>query len=157
MGCANNDKIPSGLIQKDKMEKILWDMVQADRFVNTFITNKRDSLTDKKVESAKVYERVFQLHGISREEFIKSYKFYLGRPDITKVMFDSITTRAEAKRAELHSPMKKNPLINKRDSLLRLDSIKKQDSIDRMDSLENTSTMSDSALRKALFKDSNNN
>lgn len=148
--CSDSMKVPPDVIRKDKMEKVLWDMLQTDRFINTYIRNRPDSTGEKKKEAAVYYERVFQLHGISREEFIKSYKFYLSRPDITMVMFDSISARAERRRAEAHAP-KRNPILQKRDSLMRMDSIRKKDSIDKAELEETTEDMSDSALRKALF------
>lgn len=156
VACTNNTKIPSDIIGKEKMEKILWDMVQADRFVQTFIMVKKDSSEDKKKEAAIFYERVFQMTGISRDEFIKSYKYYLSRPDITKTLFDSISARADRRRAEVHSG-RRNPFLEKRDSLKRLDSIRQADSLLRMDSINSvdtgsTSEMSDSALRELLFK-----
>lgn len=149
VACTDHNKVPADIIGKEKMEKIMWDMVQADRFVNVFIMNLKDTLPEKRKQAAVFYERVFQLHGISRDKFIKSYKYYLSRPDISKVMFDSISSRAEKRKAEAH--MSKNPILQKRDSLMRLDSIRKQDSIEEAELKGNTGEMSDSALRKALF------
>jgi hypothetical protein len=128
-GCTEHDKTPSGIIPKDKMQKIFWDMVQADRFVNTYIMTQRDTLPVKKEKAAEFYEKVFRLHGITREEFIKSYKYYLGRPDLTRLMFDSIAAKAERRRPEVYNSFKKSGLLSKRDSLMRRDSIRKADSI----------------------------
>jgi len=154
--CTDTHKVPDDIIQKAKMEKILWDMVQADRYVNTFILNTRDSTEVKKKEAAVFYERVFQMNGITRDEFIKSYKFYLGRPDITKMMFDSINARASRKLPEVHAP-RRNPFLNRRDSLRALDSVRRIDSIRAIDSQKiadtgSTSELSDSALREMLYK-----
>lgn len=156
IGCTDSQQIPDGIIGKREMEKILWDMVQADRYVNYYIVNKIDSTIDKKKESAIFYERVFQMNGITRQEFIKSYKFYLGRPDITKVLFDSIAARAERRKSEVYVN-KKNPFLEKRDSLRRRDSILQADSLRRIDSINqvdtaSTSELSDSALRELLYK-----
>jgi hypothetical protein len=150
--CTDHMKVPKGIIGKDKMEKILWDMLQADRYVNTFIMQGKDTTGEKKKQAAIFYDRVFKIYGISRDEFIKSYKFYLGRPDITKVMFDSISARAERRRAEAHMFKSKNPFLQKRDSLLRADSIRRQDSLDRIDNEHSTENMSDSEIRKKLYK-----
>lgn len=149
--CTNNDKIPKGIIGKDKMEKIMWDMLMADRYVNLYITNKKDSTIDKKEDAAEVYERVFRMHGITRDEFIKSYKFYLSRPDITKVLFDSISARADKRRGEAHAPKRYNPILQKRDSLHRVDSIRRADSIEKLEFKESTEGLSDSEMRKRMF------
>lgn len=154
-GCTNRSKIPPDIIPQDKMEKIMWDMVQADRFVNSFIFTQKDTLPVKKQQAAIFYEKVFRLHGISRDEFLKSYKYYLGRPELTKLMFDSISSRADRRRADVYkskTPGPKSELIKKRDSLKRLDSLRKQDSVDKADLDSTTDQMSDSAIRRALFK-----
>lgn len=155
-GCTDSQQIPDGIIGKEKMERIMWDMLQADRYVNLYINPNKDSTEAKKKEAAVFYQRVFQMHGISREEFLKSYKFYLSRPDITKVIFDSISTRADKRRGDVYTS-RKNPFLEKRDSLRRLDSIRQADSIRITDSINqfdsaSTSELSDSAIREMLFK-----
>ena len=132
-GCVNNTKIPPDIIDKPKMEKILWDMVQADRFVANYIMTKEGDSATKKLQATETYEQVFRLNKISRDEFLKSYKFYLARPDITKVMFDSISARADRQRSEIYRSSPKALLLNRRDSLLRADSIRKADSIEKID------------------------
>lgn len=149
-GCVNNDKIPPGIIEKPRMEKILWDMLEADRFVANFIMTKDGDSATKKLQAAETYEQVFRLNKISRDEFLKSYKFYLGRPDITKVMFDSISARADRKRSEIYKASPKSMLLSRRDSLLRADSIRRADSIEKID-LKKPSTeelFADSVLDK---------
>lgn len=133
-GCTDNKKIPPGVISQPRMEKILWDMMQADRYVASFIVpDKRDDSAIKKEKAAVLYEQVFRLNKISKEEFLKSYRFYLGRPDLTKVMFDSIAARADRKRNEMYRSSPKNSMLTRRDSLLRADSIRRADSIEKID------------------------
>lgn len=122
-GCSYHKKIPPGIIPKEKMEKILWDMVQADRFTSGYILTKKDSFEKKKEEAAGFYERVFDLHGITREEFVKSYKYYLGRPDITKTLFDSITVQAERRRDEAMQRVQDSVAKRHRDSLELLNKV----------------------------------
>ncbi len=101
--CSDSQKVPKDIIQKEKMQAIMWDMIQADRYTNEFLPKVKDSLYDKN-EILKVYQSVFNIHGITKDEFIKSYKFYLDHPGIAKVMFDSIANQAERKRAEIYIP-----------------------------------------------------
>lgn len=99
--CKDSTKIPAGLLPRDRMENVLWDMMLADRYSAQFLL--KDSATKNvKLETMKLYEEVFQLHKISREDFIKSYKFYLNRPDITKVIFDSLSARGGRSREQLY-------------------------------------------------------
>jgi hypothetical protein len=97
VGCTNNDKIPNGIIGKDKMEGILWDMIQADRFSSQFLA-KDSARIDLKKETLVLYEQVFQINKVTKDEFIKSYKYYLSRPDITKVIFDTLASRANRRK-----------------------------------------------------------
>jgi hypothetical protein len=103
IACTNKDKIPSDVLPRDEMEKVMWDMIQADRFSSQFL--ERDSVAKKnlKTETFKLYEKVFQLHKITREEFVHSFKFYLDRPDINRVLFDSLSARANRRRTEVYT------------------------------------------------------
>ena len=101
ISCKDSTKIPSGILSKDKMESVLWDMMLADRYSAQFLL--KDSATkDVKLETMKLYEQVFQLHNITREEFVKNYKYYLNRPDISKVIFDSLSARGTRNRDQIY-------------------------------------------------------
>ena len=101
-GCTRQYKVPGDVLPKDKMEKVLWDMIVTDRYASTILV--KDSTKDAREETFKMYEQVFKIHKISRDEFIKSFKFYLGRPDIAKVMFDSLAAHANRRREEMYKP-----------------------------------------------------
>ena len=81
------------------MEAVLWDIIQAERYSTLFLA--RDSAArNVQIEKFKLYGQVFDIHKVSKEDFIKSYKFYLSRPDIGKVIFDSIAVKADRQREE---------------------------------------------------------
>jgi len=128
ISCTDKDKIPKGVLAKEKMEKVLWDMIQAERFRETFI---RDSSKDLKAETFKLYAQVFEIHKVSKDEFIKSYKFYMSRPDIAREMFDSLATRANRRREDLYKPQPGDTAKLKRDSVTthKADTAKKIDAI----------------------------
>ena len=125
VSCTDKDKVPAGVLPKEKMEKVLWDMIQAERYRETFV---RDSALDLKKETFKLYAQVFEIHQITKDEFIKSYKFYMSRPDITRVLFDSLATRANRRREELYKPQPLDTASAKPtvDSLAAKDSTKKK-------------------------------
>lgn len=100
--CTDKDKIPSGVLSKNKMQQVIWDMMQAERYTATFL---KDSTQNTKAETFKLYAQVFTIHGITKDEFVKSYKFYMSRPDIARVMFDSLASKANRKRDEIHKPI----------------------------------------------------
>ncbi|MBC7829685.1 MAG: DUF4296 domain-containing protein [Chitinophagaceae bacterium] len=96
-GCTNTTKIPNDILSKQKMQVVLWDIVQAERFSAVYLL--KDSLTkNMQLEKFKLYEQIFYMHKVSREDFIKSYKYYLRRPDMAKAIFDSIDVKAQRQK-----------------------------------------------------------
>ena len=91
ISCSDKNRVPKGILPKAKMQDVIWDMVSAGEFLNSFRLNK-DSV-DKMTESLKVYGQVFQFHHITREEFEKSYDWYRQHPDIMNVLLDSLSKR----------------------------------------------------------------
>ena len=83
LSCTDKKSVPNDIIPKQRMEKILWEMIEADRFISQYV--KKDSATKNiKQESLKLYDQVFQVNGISKMQFEKSFRYYLNRPDILK-------------------------------------------------------------------------
>jgi hypothetical protein len=99
-GCTNKDKVPGDVLPKEKMEAVLWDIIQAERFTATYVA--KDSSKNIKTENFKLYNQIFSIHHVTKDEFLKSYKFYLSRPDISRVMFDSMASRANRQREDLY-------------------------------------------------------
>jgi len=85
------------------MRKIMWDLMRADAYVSDFIM--KDSTRDKKTESALLYEKIFAIHSTTQEAFKKSMAFYETRPDLLKVITDSL--RSDEKRVETYQDYKK--------------------------------------------------
>lgn len=100
VSCSDEDAIPKDIIPQKEMESVLFDMLLADRFTSQFIA--KDTSKNTKIENLKLYDQVFQIHHISKDHFIKSFKYYLQRPDITKVMFDSLSATANRRRGEVY-------------------------------------------------------
>jgi hypothetical protein len=111
---------------------VLWDMVVADRFTTQFVL-KDSAKKDVTEETFRVYSQVFSINNITRDEFIRSYKFYLTRPDLTKVMFDSIMQRANRLKEESYRPKMDNPLDTGASRTRVKDSIAGKDSLARKD------------------------
>ena len=95
--CTNAAKVPKDILSKNKMELVLWDIIQAERFSALFIL-KDSSTKNVELERFKLYDQIFSMHQVSREKFVESYKYYLRRPDIAKVIFDSMAVKAERQK-----------------------------------------------------------
>ena len=116
--CIRDNKIPNDVIPQDQMRKIMWDLMRADAYVTDFIM--KDSTRDKKAESVKLYEKIFDIHSTSRETFKKSLAFYQGRPDLFKVISDSLRVdekksqqNPEERKLQLDTTIKKMKLNKK--------------------------------------------
>jgi hypothetical protein len=101
-GCSNKDKVPSGIIPRVEMEKILWDMIQADQYSSLYLL-KDSARIDVKTETLKLYQEVFRLHQVSRDEFRKSFQYYQEHPELTRSVFDSLLARGNRLRADSYS------------------------------------------------------
>jgi len=85
------------------MQNILWDMIQADQYARQFI--KKDSAKKNvREETLKLYQEVFLIHHITKDQFQKSYQFYITRPDLTKIIFDSLAASGNRRRKEIYKP-----------------------------------------------------
>jgi len=106
-GCIRDNKIPKDVIPQNQMRKIMWDLMRADAYVTDFVM--KDSTRDKKAESAKLYEKIFDIHATTQEAFKKSLAFYQSRPDLFKVISDSL--RSDEKKSQQY-PEEKKPQID---------------------------------------------
>src|ERR1044071_7060325 len=95
-GCVRDDKVPKNIIPQNEMRKIMWDLMRADAYVSDFIM--KDSTKNKNTESGILYEKVFAIHSTTQEAFKKSMSFYESRPDLLKVISDSL--KSDEKRAQ---------------------------------------------------------
>lgn len=98
-GCTNTTKIPKDVLSKKKMEVLLWDVIRAERFSAIFLL-KDSASKNVQLDKFKLYDQVFSVHKVSKDDFIKSYKYYLSHPDIAKEIFDSIAVKAERQKTE---------------------------------------------------------
>jgi len=78
-------------------------MIQADQFSKQFLL-KDSAKKNVHEETMQMYSQVFQIHHITKEEFQKSYQFYVSRPDILKLMFDSLSAQGNRRMQEVYQP-----------------------------------------------------
>lgn len=109
VGCSDKDHIPSGVLSREKMQEVLWDMIQADQY-SSFMT-KDSAHVNLKEERLRLYEQVFALHGVSREQFRKSYDYYMARPDLTQSLFDSLQSKGNRVRNDAYSRPPVGPVV----------------------------------------------
>ncbi len=89
--CSDKNNLPSGILKKEKMELVLWDVLQADAFTFQFIT--KDSSKKPEAEAVKLQQQIFASHKTTREEFYRSYDYYKAHTDMLQPMLDSMITK----------------------------------------------------------------
>jgi hypothetical protein len=99
--CSDKKSTPSGILSREEMQNVLWDMIQADQY-SAYLA-KDSARVNLKMENLRLYEQVFQLHHLTREEFSKSYKYYMDHPDLTQPLFDSLLIMGNRLRTESYS------------------------------------------------------
>ena len=97
--CRSAETIPDDVLPPERMEKILWDMVRADQLVTDYLL-PRDTTLKPDTESIRMYQQVFRIHRISREEFKRSLDFYQSHPDFLKPVVDSIILKVNTAPTE---------------------------------------------------------
>lgn len=108
IACGKKNKVPKNILSQEKMETVVWDVIQADEFLKDYILNKDSTLNDT-VESIKMYDRVFRLNNTTRDEFSRSFQYYTSHTALMKELLDSLNVRGQ-KESEFASRPK--PVID---------------------------------------------
>lgn len=98
VSCTNRTKVPKDILPKEKMGKVMWDLMQVDEYARTYISV--DTCRDYKKERTILYQQVFNLHKVSRDVFNKSMEYYLHHPDLMLSIYDTLSARQTRIREE---------------------------------------------------------
>ena len=102
--CGSKDQLPSGILEQDKMQQVLWDMMRADQYLGNYKLTQ-DSSQDKTKISLRYYQQVFAIHKISKETFQKSFDYYRTHPLLFKMIMDSIAKPVDATPTQMLTPL----------------------------------------------------
>lgn len=116
ISCIQKNKIPEGILSQEKMRRIMWDLIRTDVYVSDFLS--KDSLINKEESRAKLYEQVYRLHSTNRIVFKNSLTFYQSRPDLLKVITDSLRVDERKANEEQHVSDEIQKKIQPKDSIL---------------------------------------
>lgn len=100
---------PTKTLPFDTMKVVILDLMNAEQW-NNFITMK-DSTLRKKNNNLKLYQQVFFIHHISKEQFYNNYQYYEEHPDRMKTLLDSLSTFEERQKNKLKKPV--IPIVKK--------------------------------------------
>ena len=80
----------------DTIKVVMWDLLNAEEFNNILII--KDSTLKKTKNNLKLYQQVFFMHQLSKEQFYYSYQFYEQHPDQFKILMDSVSSYGPRQR-----------------------------------------------------------
>lgn len=123
--CGEANRVPKGVMPKDKMRDVLLDMNYAEvygREQGMDTVKIADSVREANVK--KYYVQILQMHGVTREEFQYSYKYYEYHPDRLDEIYKEMQDIVKRKRDVMDSVERKKeermhgiPGRTRRDSL----------------------------------------
>ncbi len=107
VACGPKGDVPKGILPKEKMEDVMWDMLRADEFVKEYMLARDTSLRDT-AEYIKMYERIFRLNKTNREQYAESFTYYRTHPKLMREIMDSLNVRGQLQSlpAEANIPEK---------------------------------------------------
>jgi len=106
---CSEKKRDKDILPENKMREVMWDMIRADQYVSDFLV--RGPGHNKKDESIKLYEEIFHIHKITREQFKKSLDYYSSQPDLFRPLIDSLAKRKnDVLTSPLNHPVGKDSL-----------------------------------------------
>jgi Domain of unknown function (DUF4296) len=103
--CSDRSSVPGDIIPLDSMTVIMKDIIIANEYSLANIP-KDSTKKDKILANQELLDGVFKIHHITRELFQNSYRFYDSRPDMNKIIFDSLSAYANRHKTELYRPPK---------------------------------------------------
>ncbi len=98
--CHNN--LPKGVLKPEKMQKVLFDVIQADELINLKYT--ADTSLNRFSQSVELYQTVFKIHNISSDDFKRSFTFYQNHPALLKPILDSLQKTTQRRIDTTTSP-----------------------------------------------------
>ncbi len=86
IAACSGKKVPKGILEPEKMQEVMWDMIRAGEFLNGYVLY-RDTFTNNVAESQRWYNKVYELHNVTKEEFVRSYAYYKDHPALIRPIF----------------------------------------------------------------------
>lgn len=91
MAACGGPKLPAGVLDKDRMELVLTDVILAEAFAESYLSAD----TSKRLKQLYVQEldKVLAIHKVSQKDFQTSIQYYKSQPDQFKVVIDTVNAR----------------------------------------------------------------
>ncbi len=105
LSCSEKNRVPDNVLTPKKFEAVFKDIIIADA-LNTERSFK-DTAVKIPNENASYFLKVYEMHGVTKNQFMVSYNYYLSRPDLLKVFTDSVSAQLSRKSEKLSADTSK--------------------------------------------------
>jgi hypothetical protein len=108
LSCGRVTSVPSGVLAKDKMQAILWDLLRAEQFVTNYIV-VRDTTAVGRAKGPQLYDAILKRHGITDAVFQSSLEYYKSHPQSLYPILDSLAGQTATAPTPLVTPQPASP------------------------------------------------
>ncbi len=91
LACGKKTNVPKDVLPPPQMTDVLWDMMLADELVANNLPV--DTGTVRFDTSIIIYSQIAEAHNTTQAQFKKSLDYYKTRPDLMKVILDTLNNR----------------------------------------------------------------
>jgi Domain of unknown function (DUF4296) len=106
--CSGRKRIPANILSPQKMETIMSDILLAEGYAESYLYS--DSSRTRLSWMNEEADKVLAIHKVSQKTFRESYAFYKSRPDIFKVVIDTINNRSLRNRENIYDRTKRDKI-----------------------------------------------
>lgn len=89
--CSPQDQLPADILKPQKMESVMWDYFRADAYCAEIL--KGDSTREDTLLNIQYQQSIFSQHKISKDDFYRSYRYYLSHPSLMNAVLDSMISK----------------------------------------------------------------
>jgi len=104
ISCGNEPEIvkPDNLLEKEQMIEVLYDLGLAEAAYRG--RHHKDTIAEEKVRQRVFYN--FSEHGVSKEQFEKSYDYYMKNPEVLVEIYNEVLARYSTRLSEVEEEVK---------------------------------------------------
>jgi hypothetical protein len=110
VACTHKEKVPAYVLSPKQMQQILIDGFRADEMAGYYMI--QDTSYNGIAKRSMMYNTIFKVHHVTKEQFKNSLQYYESHPDMLKAVLDSmqVITDSAIRRAK-PTPVKPSKAI----------------------------------------------
>lgn len=93
------DAAPGGVLPKEKMQKVMWDVARGSEFLNGYVYYKHPE-QNRALVNNEMLNRILKIHKVNKKQFDKSLRYYQNHPQLFIEILDSITAKQSRLRGD---------------------------------------------------------